>query len=49
LKKTPDTMLVLLAVFGIGLVVTLLLPAASSDTVAAPASPLQAGVIINDR
>jgi hypothetical protein len=39
-------MIVLLAVFALGLVVTLLLPVASSNTVAAPASPLQAGLIL---
>lgn len=40
-------MFVLLAVFALGLVVTLLLPLASSSTVAAPASPLQAGLILD--
>lgn len=43
----PDAMLLLLAVFGLGLLVTLVLPLASSDTVAAPASPLQAGVVLD--
>jgi len=41
-------MLVLMAVFGFGLVVSLMLPMAANDTVAAPASELQAGVIIED-
>ena len=41
-------MLILVAVFGIGVVVSLMLPMVVSDTVAAPASELQAGVIIQD-
>lgn len=41
-------MLVLMAVFGMGVVVTLMLPMAANNTVAAPASELQAGVIIQD-
>ena len=47
-KRKPDLMLILMAVFGIGVVVTLMLPMAANDTVAAPASELQAGVIIRD-
>jgi len=47
-RTKPDLMLILLAVFGMGVVVTLMLPMAASDTVAAPASELQAGVIIRD-
>jgi len=39
-------MLVLFAVFALGLIVTLLLPVSSSRTVAAPASPLQAGMLL---
>ena len=42
----PDFMLVLLAAFGIGVAVTLLAPITSNSTVAAPASALQAGVIL---
>jgi len=38
-------LLVLTAVFGLGVVLTLLLPASSGPTIAAPASPLQAGII----
>ena len=34
--------------FGIGVAVTLLMPMSANDTVAAPASALQAGVIIKD-
>ena len=48
LKRKPDLMLILMAIFGVGVVVTLMLPMAASDTVAAPASELQAGVIIED-
>ncbi len=46
--RKPDLMLILMAVFGLGLVITLMLPMAANDTVAAPASELQAGVIIHD-
>ena len=45
-KRKPDLMLILMAVFGMGVVVTLMLPMAANNTVAAPASELQAGVII---
>lgn len=48
MKRKPDLMLILMAVFGMGVVVTLMLPMAASDSVAAPASELQAGVIIRD-
>jgi len=48
LKRKPDLMLILMAVFGMGVVVTLMLPMAATDSVAAPASELQAGVIIRD-
>ncbi len=43
-KKKPDLILVLLAIFGLGLAVTLLTPFSSSQSVAEPLSPLQAGV-----
>jgi len=46
-KRKPDFLLILMAVFGMGVLVTLLLPMAN-DTVAAPASELQAGVIIRE-
>jgi hypothetical protein len=46
-KRKPDFLLILMAVFGMGVLVTLLLPMAN-NTVAAPASELQAGVIIRD-
>ncbi|WP_162845981.1 hypothetical protein [Seongchinamella sediminis] len=48
MKRKPDLMLILMAVFGMGVLVTLMLPMAASNTVAAPASELQAGVIIED-
>lgn len=47
-KRKPDTLVVLMALFGLGVVATLLLPVTSNSTVAAPASPLQAGIIIQD-
>ena len=45
-KRKPDMLLILMAVFGMGVVATLLIPMTSNDSVAAPASELQAGVII---
>ena len=45
-KSKPDFLLILMAVFGLGVAVTLVAPVASSKTVSAPASELQAGVII---
>lgn len=48
MNTKPDLMMLLLAAFGVGVLVTLMLPMAASDTVAAPASELQAGVIIGD-
>lgn len=45
-KSKPDFILVLIAAFGVGVLVTMLLPLSASDTVAAPASELQAGLII---
>ncbi|MFN2328258.1 MAG: hypothetical protein ABR612_05030 [Chromatocurvus sp.] len=47
MNRRPDTMLVLVAVFVVGMAATLLLPIASSETNAAPASPLQAGIILD--
>ena len=44
-KKRPDMLLVLTAVFGLGVAMTVLMPFSSGDTVAAPASPLQAGIV----
>lgn len=48
MKRKPDLLLILVAVFGLGVVLTLMLPMAANETVAAPASELQAGVIIRD-
>ena len=48
MKRKPDLMVILLAAFGVGVLVTLMLPMTANDTVAAPASELQAGVIIRD-
>ena len=47
-KRKPDLVLILVAAFGLGVLVTLLLPMAANETDAAPASELQAGVIILD-
>jgi len=47
-KRKPDFLLMLMAAFGVGVLVTLLLPMAANDTIAAPASELHAGVIIRD-
>ena len=43
-KRKPDFILILLAVFGLGVVITLLAPMSSTQSVAEPASALQAGV-----
>lgn len=48
MKSKPDFILVLIAAFGIGVLITMLLPLSATDTVAAPASELQAGLIINE-
>jgi hypothetical protein len=48
LKRKPDLMLLLLLAFGVGVLVTLLLPLAANDTAAAPASELHVGVILED-
>ena len=48
MKRKPDFLLMLMAAFGVGVLVTLLLPMAANDTIAAPASELHAGVIIRD-
>lgn len=48
MKCKPDLLFVLLLAFGVGVLVTLLLPLAANDTVASPVSQLQAGVIIRD-
>ena len=38
----------MMAAFGVGVLLTLLVPMTSSDTVASPASALQAGFIISE-
>jgi hypothetical protein len=45
-KRKPDFLLMLMAVFGLGVILTLIAPMTSIETVAAPASALHAGVII---
>jgi hypothetical protein len=47
-KRKPDFLLVLMVAFGVAVAVTLMMPMAANDTVAAPASELHAGVIILD-
>ena len=44
MKRKPDLLVVLLAIFGLGVLVTLLAPISSSSSIAEPVSPLQAGV-----
>ncbi|MEM6583057.1 MAG: hypothetical protein AAF699_17395 [Pseudomonadota bacterium] len=44
----PDMLIVILFVFAVGVLGTLFFPMSANDTVAAPASELQAGVIIQD-
>ena len=45
MKSKPDMIVILAAAFGLGVLATLLMPMASESSVAAPASPLQAGII----
>ena len=45
-KRNPDLVLILAAAFALGVLLTLLLPLASNDSVAGPVSELQAGVIL---
>jgi hypothetical protein len=47
-KRKPDLLLILMALFGLGVVVTLVAPMTSNPSVAAPASELQAGVIVRE-
>jgi hypothetical protein len=44
LKRSPDMVLVLTVAFAVGVLVTLMMPM-SPESVAAPASPLQAGIV----
>ncbi|MFK8047369.1 MAG: hypothetical protein AB8B81_02925 [Halioglobus sp.] len=48
MKSKPDFLLIVMAVFGLGVVLTFVAPVTSSKTTAAPASELQAGVIVQD-
>tara|TARA_R110002111_G_scaffold95358_3_gene147510 strand:- start:149 stop:298 length:150 start_codon:yes stop_codon:yes gene_type:complete len=48
LKRKPDVVLMLAAAFVIGVLLTLLLPLTSNNSVADPASELQAGVLFTD-
>ncbi len=48
MKRKPDLMVVVMAVFGLGMVITLMLPMAANNTVAEPVSGLQAGVLLGD-
>lgn len=48
MTRKPDLLFILMVAFGLGVLVTLMLPLSANDTVAAPASELQAGVIIDD-
>lgn len=48
MKKQPDLLVILLAAFGLGVALTLLVPMSSSRTVAEPVSALQAGVFTAD-
>ncbi len=45
-KRKPDLMLILAAAFALGVLLTVLLPLTANDSVAGPASELQAGVIL---
>jgi len=45
-KSKPDLLVILMAVFGLGVAATLIIPMTSNESVAAPASELQAGVIL---
>lgn len=47
-QRKPDFLLILMAAFGVGVLITLLLPMSASNTVAAPVSELHAGVFAGD-
>ena len=44
MKRKPDFIMVLVAAFGLGLVLTLLMPMSASQSVAKPVSASQAGI-----
>ena len=48
MKSKPDFLLIVMAVFGLGVVLTFVAPVTFSKTNAAPASELHAGVIVQD-
>jgi hypothetical protein len=48
LKRKPDVVLMLTAAFVVGVLVTLLLPLTANNSVAEPASELQAGVLFTE-
>jgi uncharacterized protein involved in exopolysaccharide biosynthesis len=47
-KRKPDIVLLLTAAFVVGVLLTLLLPLAANNSVADPASELQAGVLFTE-
>jgi uncharacterized protein involved in exopolysaccharide biosynthesis len=47
-KRKPDIVLMLTAAFVVGVLLTLLLPLAANNSVADPASELQAGVLFTE-
>ena len=44
MKRKPDFIMVLMALFGLGVVLTLLMPIGASHSVAKPVSASQAGI-----
>lgn len=46
-KRKPDLVLILAAAFALGVLLTVLMPLSANDSIADPASELQAGVIIS--
>ncbi len=48
MKRKPDIVLMLTAAFVVGVVLTLMLPLAANNSVADPASELQAGVLFTE-
>lgn len=48
MKRKPDIVLILTAAFVVGVLLTLMLPLAANNSVADPASELQAGVLFTE-
>ncbi len=48
MKRKPDIVMMLTAAFVVGVLLTLLLPLAANNSVADPASELQAGVLFTE-